>query len=278
MSRRKRSDKKRIVESLQSALIEGVLELKLVPELLKQILQEGLWRERVIPDTGEVMIFESFDDFVRTPVPTGLGTNFETLWKLCSEEPLLLDLLDQAVKRQHGAPKKNVLKKKNDDNINTNQEQLSADPSLEHRFEIRSFKEFLVAEALAKSMRPSGTSRQAGLRQLRKHDSELHAKVLAGELSINAALIRAGLRTKQITVFVNPQRAAGILTKAFSQDEFIELVALLIASLPENSQQVADKLKQTLSQEDYRKVVEFLELLKRDSCSVLSSSLDKPQG
>jgi hypothetical protein len=112
MSRRKRSDKKRIVESLQSALIEGVLELKLVPELLKPILEEGLWRERVIPDTAEVMIFESFDDFVRTPVPVGLGTDFETLWKLCSEKPLFLDLLDQTVNRQHGAPKKNVLKKK----------------------------------------------------------------------------------------------------------------------------------------------------------------------
>lgn len=263
MSRRKRSNK-RIVESLQSALIEGVLELKLVPELLKQILQEGLWRERVIPDTGEVVIFESFDDFVRTPVPTGLGTDFKTLWKLCSEEPLLLDLLDQTVKRQHGAPRKNVLKKKNDDNININKRRLSADTRMPYR--MNDFHEVLAARHYAKSKRPSGTSRQAGLRQLRKHDLELHAKVLAGELSINAALIQAGLRTKQITVFVNPQRAAGILRKAFSEDEFIELVALLIASLPENSQQqVADKLKQTLSQEDYRKAVEFIDLLKRDS-------------
>lgn len=264
MSRRKRSDKKRIVESLQSALIQGVLELKLVPELLKQILQEGLWRERVIPGTGKVVIFEYFDDFARASVPVGLDTDFETLWKLCSEEPLLMDLLDQTVKRQRGAPKKNVHKKKNDDNININQSQLSADPSMEYRYEMRNFKELLVAQHLEKSLRPSGTSRQAGLRQLRKHDPELHAKVLAGELSINAALIQAGLRTKQITVFVNPQRAVGALIKAFSEEEFIELVALLIASLPENSQQVADKFKQTLSQEDYRKVVEFLELLKRD--------------
>ncbi len=266
MSRRKRSNKKTIVESLQSALIEGVLELKLVPELLKQILQEGLWQERLIPDTEQVVLFGSFDDFIRAPVPIGLGTDFETLWKLCSEEPLLLDLLDQAVKRQHGAPKKRVLKKKNDDNININQEQLSADPSWEYEYEVRSLQEYYAAQNFFEaSKRPSGTSRQAGLRQLRKHDPELHAKVLAGELSINAALIQAGLRTKQITVFVNPQRAAGILRKAFSEDEFLELVVLLIASLPENSQQVANKLKQTLSQEDYRKIVEFLELLKRDS-------------
>lgn len=171
------------------------------------------------------------------------------------------------------------LRKKNSDNININQKQLSADPSLEYRYEMRRFKEFLVAQHFAeKFKRPSGTSRQAGLRQLRKHNPELHAKVLAGELSINAALIQAGLRTKQITVFVNPQRAAGILRKAFSEEEFIELVVLLIASLSENSQQVTDKLKQTLSQEDYRKVVEFIELLKRNLSSVLSNSFGKPQG
>jgi hypothetical protein len=258
MPRTKRLDKNKIISLLHSAIVEGVLELSHVPGLLQQILQEELWQERVIPSTGKLVKFDFFIDFVQTPPPTGLGTNFETLWQFCADNPQLLNLLDQAAQRERGAPKKNknVDGGTNDDNIHNSQLRqatLNELPAALH-------------EARAKrAERPSGTSKQAGLRQLRKHTPELHAKVLAGELSINAALIQAGLRTKQITVFVNPQRAARTLKKAFSEEELAELGTLLIASLPENSQQVADKLKQALSQEDYKKVVAFLELLKRRS-------------
>jgi hypothetical protein len=258
MPRTKRLDKNKIISLLYSAIVEGVLELSHVPGLLQQILEENLWQERVIPSTGELVKFEFFIDFVQTSPPAGLGTDFETLWQFCADDPQLLNLLDQAAQRQRGAPKKNknVDRSINNDNIHNNQPR---------QLTLNSLAADIYQARVKRAERPSGTSKQAGLRQLRKHTPELHAKVLAGELSINAALIQAGLRTKQITVFVNPQRAARTLTKAFSEEELAELGTLLIASLPENSQQVADKLKQALSQEDYKKVVAFLELLKRRS-------------
>lgn len=48
--------------------------------------------------------------------------------------------------------------------------------------------------------RPTGTSQAAALRRLRKDKPKLHAKVIAGELSANAAMIQAGFRVKTITV------------------------------------------------------------------------------
>ena len=75
--------------------------------------------------------------------------------------------------------------------------------------------------------RPSGTSRQAGLRRLRKDAPHLHQAVLEGAMSVNAALIEAGLRTKQITIPVDPEKAAEALKRAFTQTEIETLIAKL---------------------------------------------------
>ena len=93
MSKRTDLDKNQIITLLRSALVEGVTELNSVPQLLQPILEEELWQEQILPDTGEVVTMNSFVDFIKTPPPAGLGTNFETLWQLCSHNPLLLDLL-----------------------------------------------------------------------------------------------------------------------------------------------------------------------------------------
>lgn len=48
--------------------------------------------------------------------------------------------------------------------------------------------------------RPRGTSKDYALRRLRKDAPELHAGVLAGNLSAHAAMVQAGLRPKTFTV------------------------------------------------------------------------------
>ena len=45
-------------------------------------------------------------------------------------------------------------------------------------------------------IRPSGNSRAAFLRRLRKGRPDIHARVLAGELSPHAGMIEAGFRKK----------------------------------------------------------------------------------
>lgn len=233
MSKRTDLDKNQIITLLRSALVEGVTELNSVPELLQPILEEELWQEQILPDTGEVVTMNSFVDFIKTPPPAGLGTNFETLWQLCSHNPLLLDLLDRAVQRPAGSPEKSqrlVGQKIIVDNIHNSD----------------------------KIERPTGTSKQAGLRQLRKKNPELHAKVLAGELTVNAAMVQAGLRTNQVTVFVHPRRAVTKLKKIFQEEDFIELVALLMSVLPEQKDIVAEKFKQVLDEKQLAKIKAFL--------------------
>jgi hypothetical protein len=44
------------------------------------------------------------------------------------------------------------------------------------------------------SGRPSGNSRAAALRRLRKDRPDLHARILAGEISAHAAMVEAGFR------------------------------------------------------------------------------------
>jgi hypothetical protein len=48
--------------------------------------------------------------------------------------------------------------------------------------------------------RPKGNSRDRALRQLRDHRPDLHARVIADELSAHKAMIEAGFRKRTFTV------------------------------------------------------------------------------
>jgi hypothetical protein len=68
--------------------------------------------------------------------------------------------------------------------------------------------------------RPDGTARTTALRRLRKDRPDLHARVLAGELSANAAAVEAGFRRPTATVPVDSvEHAVGALARRFTRDE-----------------------------------------------------------
>jgi hypothetical protein len=58
------------------------------------------------------------------------------------------------------------------------------------------------------NIRPVGNASATALRRLRKDRPELHAKVLAKELSPHAAMVEAGFRSKTVTI---PLTVAGVL-------------------------------------------------------------------
>jgi hypothetical protein len=76
---------------------------------------------------------------------------------ICQDDLEALDLIDRAVQRKHGGDRAKM------DNVH-------------------------LAPA------PSGNSRDRALRQLRTRAPELHARVLAGEMTPNAVRLAAGLR------------------------------------------------------------------------------------
>jgi hypothetical protein len=63
-----------------------------------------MWREYIQEKTGEVFRFDNFKEFVETPPPDGLGTTVATLIRLCVDDPLVVDLIDEVVQFTIGDP------------------------------------------------------------------------------------------------------------------------------------------------------------------------------
>ncbi|MBA9005942.1 hypothetical protein [Thermomonospora cellulosilytica] len=175
-----------LVEALSSSLRYGGNALKQVPDLVKQILAEGAWREFVTP-RGELVRHDRFVDFVTAPPTRGIGATVDLVRRLVADDTQALDLLDQALQNPSSHHAGNNI------------------PS-----------------------RPEGTSQAKALRRLRKDRPDLHAQVLAGELSAHAAMIKAGFRPKTFTVRGDrPDSIARTLRKNLSPEQLAELRQLL---------------------------------------------------
>lgn len=179
-----------LVDALGSSLRRGGNALADVPDLLKRILREEAWREFATIRGGLVQ-HERFVDFVTTPPTAGLGASIDLVRRIVSADVEAVDLLDRAVQNPHGGDRGKL------DNM-----QLAS--------------------------HPSGTSREASLRRLRKDAPELHAEVLAGRLTAHAAMVKAGFRRKTVSVPVDrPEAVAKALRKNLSPEDLAVLVALL---------------------------------------------------
>ena len=194
-----------LVEALGSALREGEHGLKTGPALLVRVLREESWRS-FVTQRGDQVEHRRFEHFVTTPPLKGLGANMRLIEKLIDslEEPderaQAQNLLDEALQRAHGG---------------------------DRRSEGSDFK--LDNIQLERGMgAPSGTSREAGLRRLRKDRPDLHAEVLAGRLSTHAAMLNAGFRKRKVSIPVaSPAAAAKALRRNLEPDQIKELVKLL---------------------------------------------------
>lgn len=184
-----------IVNALASSIRKGSSGLHNVPGLLKQIIRDGMWRERTIEATGELVTFRYFGAFVEADPPDGLGADTKTLQRLCNDDPEALDLLDQALKGRQGERTDLV------DSIHD----------------------------VAQDDRPTGTSRAAGLRRLRKDRPDLHERVIANDISVNAAMVEAGFRKQTITVPIDTEAAAAAILRHFTPEQVADLVARLLS-------------------------------------------------
>lgn len=183
----------RVVSALYSAISNGGHSLGSVPGLLKRTLRDELWREFVTP-RGEHVQYDRFVDFVTTPPSKGLGATVELIEKLVASDTEAADLLDQALKNGHGGDRRS--QPTNVDNRNVG--------------------------------RPGGTTQAAALRRLRKDAPELHAEVLAGNLSAHAAMVKAGYRPKSVTVRTDrPESIASTLRKHLDAQALARLKDLL---------------------------------------------------
>jgi len=186
------------VSNLQSALDDGERGLQHVPGHIKRIIREDMWQERIVQATGELAEYDHFAEFVNDPPPKGLGADVDMLKRMCKKDDEALRLLREVVTGDDGRPEKTD---ESVDNVN--------------------------------SSRSSGNSKDYTLDRLAREDPELYEKVVADEMSANAAAIEAGFRTKSVSVPVHKggdeqhERAAKSLAKHFDD------LGLLIKKLQE---------------------------------------------
>jgi hypothetical protein len=179
-----------LVQALRGALGEGQEGLKRVPALLRAVLVEDAWRDRYDQAGRQSARFDNFAAFVTDGPTRGLGGDLGMVRRLIDDDAELVDLYTVALKRPSGRPQK----------------------SLSNR----------------QDSAPAGTTKEASLRRLRKDRPDLHARVLDGELSANAAAIEAGFRHRSITIPVDrPERIAAALRRHLSPQDLDALRALL---------------------------------------------------
>lgn len=177
-----------IIRVLQGAITEGEHGLKVVPGLLKRVIRENRWQERHVEVLGRNAAFAEFTRFVEEKPPEGLGASVALLKLISRGDAEAIDLIDGATQTPRGRPIKN--------NNVTN----------------------LSGEGV-------GNSAQQAIRRLRKDRPDLHARVIAGELSPHAAMIEAGFRHPTAAVRTDDVHlAVGVLLKHFSADQIVDAV------------------------------------------------------
>jgi hypothetical protein len=184
-----------LVDHLRRAISDGTAGLSDVPLLVKQIIESGAWRTRIVSQTKELVYFSSFREFAEALPPDGLGKTIRELERLCAGDVEALDLLAG----QTQTPKRGGDRRSN------------------------KFKSNNVT--LEKHTR--GNSAVYSLRRLREARPDLHKRVLEKEISINQAMIEAGLRRKTLIIASDVLRICAAIKEKFNSGQIAEIIEQL---------------------------------------------------
>lgn len=195
------------VTQLQVAIRAWAGGLSDVPMLLRRILEEKRWCKRTTK-MGTSPGFERFEDFVTAKPLDGLGADMGLLRRMCADDPVVLDLLDNVTQQPDG------------NKTGINQHTKSGGT---------------VDNINGSSSRPTGTNSAQAIRRLRNDRPDLHARVLAKELSPHAAMIEAGFRQKTATIPLEPKDAARRLSYHFNGNLLRQLAGELAGRLDRGS-------------------------------------------
>jgi len=172
-------------------------------ELLADAVAERIWEK--------LGTAQSFLEFVKTPIPDGLGLDEATLARLI------------AFSHHH------------------------EDKSPELREDLKRMRRFVEDELNPKARvgtgRPKngdnvtvlwerGNSESYWIRRLKRDAPELAELVLNGELSANAAAVQAGMKRRKASVPIDdPERLAATLRRRLSSEDLAQLIELLRGGL-----------------------------------------------
>lgn len=194
-----------LIDALSTSLDRGKNGLDSVPGLLRQVLQEGLWRHFVTVREEEVR-HDDFHEFLRTPPLRGLGASEGLIRYLIAHEPAILEVFEE--------------------NLKANQNSDSNDC---HEWIEGSSIQPVDSAAMTATDASKVVRSSRALDQLRERRPDVAARLEAGDLpSLNAAMIEAGLRDRKVSIPVTkPGEAAVALRKSLSREDLAQLIQLL---------------------------------------------------
>ena len=212
-----------MVRTLLEALTYGPSRFNTIPVYLRDVIEDNLWQRRYCSQFCQRFEFEQFRAFVEAPVPDGLGHTVEQLKHYCrmADDLATLDLIDQALQRPAGASVGNNNAAKVDEKLQTTVDIVNS-----------CFPAEPLTTKTRRPVRPTGNSAEQALRRLRKERPELHARVLAQEVTPHAAMVAAGYRQRTLAVPVTPAGFAAAIRRHLDAAGVQQVIELLQAALP----------------------------------------------
>jgi hypothetical protein len=178
-----------ITNSTYDLVRQGGQSLRNLPTKIRDALTVEAWKDRRTPN-GAPVSNSSFLDWVMSPYPYGIEASTDLIRKLIADEPAALVLFDEAVQARPGGA---------NNPAGSNQHQRKEAPVEE--VTLYNIQGDQPARA------PTGTSREASVRRLRKAADagdpkavDLLEKVKSGEVKPNRARIEMGWAKPTVTV------------------------------------------------------------------------------
>ena len=222
----------RVVECLRSAVTDGTAGLADVPQLVERVIREDLWRVRETKLEDSPRKFATFAEFVQAAPPAGLGTNLNTLLRLCDDAPTASDLIiSQTPVKKRGGDRRSQQFRTAKNEFAAAQafvENFAQSATKHFKSENLTFENDKSTEQKQHPQSKRRNSRQYSLTRLRNKRPELYEQVLRGEISAHEAMITAGLRREQISVSAtDPVAVATVLIKKYDRSALIKITDLL---------------------------------------------------
>ena len=229
-------------KALTGAVYHDGNSLDDISKMVKKIIKEDMWK---IQSKGEGIIeFETFEKFVTTDMPEGMGTTIQRLRDLCRNDIETLALIDEMVQKPRGGPNnpKGLGGKSHKKPIDNNVIQ-SIDNSDRSNRKIlgrrRKSSVVYVDKEVNQSLDNKKDRSAQILRRLRKDFPEQYQEVISGKKKIFSTGVETGIYPKRVSINLkDPVRAAntliGVLEKDQISREFLsEFIDALVIRLKE---------------------------------------------
>lgn len=219
-------DRGTLVKAFWDAVDRGAPRLQSIPGLIKKILQTDAWRCRT--HNGQVYEHEHFLDFLTAKPAAGCGYDPAQIEKLIGDDDEALTLYRKAA----SARRAQEIDQRDRDRKSV---QPVGAPMGNKNASVEKQSCITHSDVIQDCFYPTGTSSARALRALRAHHPEIHARVLAGEMTPNAGMVAAGRRKPQMRPPKSPFEALAEKIKTrghlLTSEECCQLIKMLKSAI-----------------------------------------------